>query len=116
MADDDVMVAQVEADPIEPNNRIADLLAAIEKENHLDAEKSFNDLIGDRLSTALDQRKVSLAQSVFNNEPESEDDVELDIDVDDISDDEFEAELDALETSDETDEEEYLETEEEPEN
>ena len=113
MADDDVIVAQVEADPIEPNNRIADLLAAIEKENHLDAEKSFNDLIGDRLSTALDQRKVSLAQSVFNNEPETaeaeEEDGELDID---ISDDEFEAELDALET----DEEEYLETEEEPEN
>jgi len=115
MADDDVMVAQVEADPIEPNNRIADLLAAIEKENHLDAEKSFNDLIGDRLSTALDQRKVSLAQSVFNNEPETAEAEEEELDID-ISDDEFEAELDALETSDETDEEEYLETEEEPEN
>jgi len=116
MADDNIVIAQVEADPIEPNNRIADLLAAIEKENHLDAEKSFNDLIGDRLSTALDQRKVSLAQSVFNNEPETaeaEEEEELDTD---ISDDEFEAELDALETSAEMDEEEYLETEEELEN
>jgi hypothetical protein len=115
MADDDVMVAQVEADPIEPNNRIADLLAAIEKENHLDAETFFNDLIGDRLSTALDQRKVSLAQSVFNNEPETAETEEEELDTD-ISDDEFEAELDALETSAETDEEEYLETEEELEN
>ena len=105
MADDDVMVAQVEADPIEPNNRIADLLAAIEKENHLDAEKSFSDLIGDRLSTALDQRKVSLAQSVFNNEPETAEAEEEELDID-ISDDEFEAELDALETSEEEDEEE----------
>ena len=116
MADDNIVIAQVEADPIEPNNRIADLLAAIEKENHLDAEKSFNDLIGDRLSTALDQRKVSLAQSVFNNEPETaETEEEEEFDTD-ISDDEFEAELDALETSAEMDEEEYLETEEELEN
>ena len=115
MADDNIVIAQVEADPIEPNNRIADLLAAIEKENHLDAEKSFNDLIGDRLSTALDQRKVSLAQSVFNNEPETAETEEEELDTD-ISDDEFEAELDALETSAETDEEEYLETEEELEN
>lgn len=100
MADDDVMVAQVEADPIEPNNRIADLLAAIEREDHLDAEKSFNDLIGDRLSTALDQRKVSLAQSMFNQDADDGEEEEL-LAVDDISDEEFEAELDAIETSEE---------------
>ena len=111
--DDDVLIAQVEADPIEPNNRIADLLSAIEQGSHLDAENTFNDLIGDRLNTALDQRKVSLAQSTFDNEvdeTEYEDDVDLSVD-----DEEFESELDDLVSSLE-DEEPELELDDEFEN
>jgi len=104
--DDDVLIAQVEADPIEPNNRIADLLSAIEQGSHLDAENTFKDLIGDRLNTALDQRKVSLA-STFDNEvdeTEYEDDENLSVD-----DEEFESELDDLVSSLEDDDNNNLE-------
>lgn len=106
MADDDVLVAEVEADPIEPNNRIADLLSAIEKDNHVEAERTFNDLLGDRLGDALDQRKVALAQSSFNGvEDEAETETEIDDENFEISDEEVEAELDLEEPSEETPEE-----------
>jgi len=89
MADNDVLVAEVEADPIEPNNRIADLLKAIETDNHVEAEKTFTDLLGDRLGDALDQRKVSLAQDTFNGSVEAEEEeIEL-------SDEEISAELES---------------------
>ena len=99
------VVAQVEADPIEPNNRIADLLAAIEGEKHNDAEKLFTDLLQDRLSDAIDQKKISVAQDIYGmgeQEPESTDEDELTVEAepDHVDDQEVEAELETEEEDD----------------
>lgn len=61
MSDEDVVVAEVESDPIEAPNPIADLLASIESGEYNDAEQAFKDLIGDRLQDTLDQAKIRIA-------------------------------------------------------
>lgn len=89
MADEDVIVAEVEADPIEAPNPIRDLLQSIEDGQYTDAEQAFNDIIGDRVQDKLDQEKVRIADEIFNGaEPEDEseeieDDETLDAEIDD---------------------------------
>lgn len=89
---DDTVVAEVEADPIEPNNPIADLLSSIEAGEYNAAESQFTDLLGDRLQDAMDQKKAEVASRIFNQNSEivddTEDQLELDLDA-------FEDELDA---------------------
>lgn len=84
MNDDDVLTAEVYADPIDAPNPIADLLSAIESGEYNDAEHAFNDIIGDRLQDTLDQTKVRIADQIFNAENELEDDDDLDFDDDDL--------------------------------
>ena len=82
MADEDVVVAEVDADPIEAPNPIRDLLQSIEAGEYNDAEQAFNDIIGDRLQDTLDQAKVRIADQIFNAEQEDEDDEEEEFDDD----------------------------------
>ena len=98
MADEDVIVAEVEADPIENNNPIEDLINHIQNKEYTDAEQAFNDIIGDRLQDTLDQAKMRIANSMYNDdqevddedleEYEFDDDTELELDDFDEEDDE----------------------------
>lgn len=88
MDNDDIVVAEVQADPIENNNPIEDLLRSIEAQEYTDAEQHFNDIIGDRLQSTLDQAKIRIADQVFNaqsavDDEQDEDDLDLDLDDDD---------------------------------
>lgn len=73
---EDPVVAEVGADPIENNNPIEDLLNAIETQDYTSAESQFNDLIGDRLQSALDQAKVRVAASIYGGEESDEEEVD----------------------------------------
>ena len=104
LPDDDVVVGEVEADPIEAPNPIADFLNSVEGQDFVSAERQFNDMIGDRLQNALDQAKVKIASRLYNDEElddepevEVEDDVEVETDelddYEDLLDDDEELEL-----------------------
>lgn len=96
MSDEDVVVAEVEADPIEAPNPIADLLQSIESGEYNDAEQAFNDIIGDRLQDKLDQTKIRVADQVFNNAEEEET-----LEYDDVVDEDELIDFDAEEIEDE---------------
>lgn len=86
---EDPVVAEVGAEPIENNNPIEDLLAAIETQDYTSAERQFNDLIGDRLQDTLDQAKVRIASGIFNGEEESEEVGEEEVDYDFTDEEDF---------------------------
>lgn len=89
MADEDVVVDEIQAEPIQTNSQaIADFLKAVEDQNFTQAERQFNDMIGDRLQDTLDQAKMKIASGFYDEEePTEEEELELD-------DSEIEAELD----------------------
>jgi len=109
MADEDVVVGEVEADPIEtPENPIVDFMKSVEDQNFTSAEKQFNDMIGDRLQDALDQAKVRIAQSIYGGEiedmAEPEVEVEDDVEVETDELDDYEDSLDDLDLEEPEDE------------
>jgi hypothetical protein len=40
--------------------------------NNAAAERTFNDIIGDRVISAIDQKKIDVASSIFNSEDDGE--------------------------------------------
>ena len=72
--------------------------------NFSGAQTTFNDMLGTKLSDALDAEKVALAQQVYNGEEPDEDQLELDLEDDDA---EYEDDLEdgAEEYTSETEEE-----------
>lgn len=90
---DDNIIDELEAEPIQTDSKpIEDLLQAIQDENFTQAERQFNDIIGDRLQDTLDQTKIKLADTIFNARQEVEDDEDFsedDFDDDDFDDDDF---------------------------
>ena len=82
---------------------VADLVNSIEKGDAFTSSKMFNDLLQDRIDDALEQEKIRIANSVYNNAEEEE-----------ISDEEVEAAVDELESEEEVAEVEEPEVEEEP--
>lgn len=70
LQDDDV---QSSSEPIQ------DLLQAIQDTNYTQAERHFNDVVGDRLQDTLDQAKSRIASSL-GSDPEDDDDLEIDED------------------------------------
>mgnify|MGYP000539548241 CR=1 FL=1 len=87
MPDDDVVVAEVEADPIDAPNPIADFLKSVEDQNFVGAESQFKDMVNDRLQDAMDQAKVKIASNLYGDgEEEDEEEVELEPDVEDVED------------------------------
>jgi hypothetical protein len=97
---DETIVAQVEADPIENNNPIEDLLNHIQTQQYTDAEQAFNDIIGDRLQDKLDQAKIRIADQMFN--AQQEEDGEEDLEEYEFDDD-IDLELDDFEEEDDED-------------
>jgi len=74
---------------------IETLINHISGENYSQANAIFNDLIADRLNSALDQERISVASQMFGNSDDEEqlemdfdEDEEEDIDEDDSEEDE----------------------------
>ena len=87
----DPVIDELEAEPIQTNSGpIEDFLKAIEDQNFTQAERQFNDIVGDRLQDTLDQAKARIAASIYNEvedeEPEEVEDAE-DFDQDDDEED-----------------------------
>ncbi len=108
MSDEDVVVDELQAEPIETDSKpVEDFLKAIEDQNFTQAERQFNDMVGDRLQDTLDQAKARIAASLGQEEPEAEED---ESDDEEISLDDLDLEIDDEEESevDEDDDEEDL--------
>lgn len=92
----DTVIDELEAEPIQTDSQpIADLIKAIEDQNFTQAERHFNDVVGDRLQDTLDQAKARIAASLGQEPEESsadeyEDDEEIDFDDEDLEDDDEE--------------------------
>ena len=86
---DDIVIDELEAEPIEAPNPIADFLNSVEGQDFVNAERQFGDMINDRLQNAMDQAKIKIASSLYSDE------------LDDDGGDEEEVELDAEELEDE---------------
>ena len=88
----DTVIDELEAEPIQTNSGpIEDFLKAIEDQNFTQAERQFNDIVGDRLQDTLDQAKARIAASIYNEvedeeSEESEDAEDFDQDDDDEED------------------------------
>jgi hypothetical protein len=54
------------------HERIANFIDDLEANNMNQAKNTFNELIQDRLSIAIDQEKVKIANSVYNQAPTTE--------------------------------------------
>ena len=96
----EVMEPEVEVNPMQ--TFVDDILT----KNFAGAQTTFNDMLGNKLSDALDAEKVALSQQVYNGEePDDEEQMELDLDQDD---EEYEDDLEdgAEEYTSDTDEEE----------
>lgn len=76
-----------EQEVMEPEvNPIQTFIDDVMSKNYSAAQNAFGDMIGQRMTDALDAEKVSLAQQVYNGaEP---DDEQLELDLGDESDDE----------------------------
>ncbi len=82
----DPVIDELEAEPIETNSGpIEDFLKAIEDQNFTQAERQFNDIVGDRLQDTLDQAKARIAASIHNQveDEESEEDEDVEYEFDD---------------------------------
>jgi len=76
---EDTLIDELQAEPIQTDSKpIEDLLKAIQDHNFTQAERHFNDIVGDRLQDTLDQAKVRIASAMYN-EPEPEEDEEEDL-------------------------------------
>lgn len=70
----DTVIDELEAEPIETGSQpIQDFLKAIEDQNFTQAERQFNDIVGDRLQDTLDQAKAKIASTIYNEVPDEED-------------------------------------------
>jgi len=99
MPDDDVVVGEVGADPIDAPNPIADFLKSVEDQNFVGAEAQFNDMVSDRLSDAMDQAKIKIASNIYGDgEPEADvEPEEEEVDVEDLDDSEPEEDMETEE-------------------
>jgi len=88
----DTVIDELEAEPIQTNSGpIEDFLKAIEDQNFTQAERQFNDIVGDRLQDTLDQAKARIAASIYNEVEDGDDgDEQEDYDYDDEEDNDVE--------------------------
>ena len=87
-------------------NPLANMIDYITQSEFQKANDIFNDVLGQRVSDALDQEKVAVAQAMHSPEEESDEELE-DYDEEDmeVSDEELETAMDELENFDDEDEE-----------
>lgn len=69
-------------------NEINDFIDAIQKQNFNSAKDHFDSLVGEKLNDALEQEKIAVADTIFNDAAEEQ--IELDFDDDDLIEDEIE--------------------------
>ena len=67
--------AEVTIDPIEA------MISSIEDKDFVNSSSIFNDLVADKLADAIDNKKIELANRMYNNAPE-EVDTEVDTEID----------------------------------
>ena len=65
---------EVELDPIEA------MISSIEDKDFVNSSNIFNDLVANKLSDAIDNKRIELANRLYNNAPE-EVDAEVDTEV-----------------------------------
>ena len=58
------------------DERINDLIGFAANQNPVEFQNTFNDIVADRIAQAVADRKVELAQNVFNDAPKQEEPVE----------------------------------------
>lgn len=68
---------------------IEDLINNITDENFSRAEVTLNDLLMDKMSDAIEQEKIAVANQIFNG-GDDEDQLELDLDDEDLDDEDEE--------------------------
>ena len=56
---------------MDTTDQIKDMISSIIDGDNVTAQDTFNDLIATKISSALDDRKTELAQTIFNKEPEN---------------------------------------------
>ena len=94
---------QSENSSAEKHNGVSvdDVLAAIQQKNIGQARAHFSDLMGAKVNSALEAEKVKISNQVFNAQPEAEEQVpeqeELDTDLESEVEDAFDAEESNLE-------------------
>ena len=85
-------VQELEQEEVEANP-ILDFIDAIKKGDFNQSQSLFQDIMGDKVHSALEAEKVAVAQSIFNEPDEDlEDEEELDLDEVDLEDEEEEIE------------------------
>lgn len=57
---------------------LEDLVVAALEQKPTDFEAAFNDLIVDRIATAIEDKKIAIAQQMYNYQPEEDAEPELD--------------------------------------
>ena len=79
------MMSEVE-DQVEnevETNPINDLVQAAMNQDYTTANEIFNDMMSDKVSDALDQEKISIANQLYNGGEPEDDDYEVDeVDID----------------------------------
>ena len=63
---------------------ILKMLDAIQNKSYNDANEIFNDLIGQKLDQALEQEKVQVAATVYGDDSEEKEEVDIPLEDDDI--------------------------------
>ena len=87
-----------------PAAGVADMIDFAHSQEYNKATEIFNDLIGTKLTAALDQEKVAVANQIFNNvEPEELDDEELSAEEELRQEDDTEASDDEVSVEDDED-------------
>ena len=87
-----------------PAAGVADMIDFAHAQEYNKATEIFNDLIGTKLTAALDQEKVAVANQIFNNvEPEELDDEELSAEEELRQEDDTEASDDEVSVEDDED-------------
>lgn len=75
----EVMEPEAEAPEVNPIESMIDNIFA---KNFAGAQTTFNDLVGDKMTAALDAEKIALAQQVYNGVEPDEEQLELDLEDD----------------------------------
>ena len=69
---------EVELDPIEA------MISSIEDKDFVNSSNIFNDLVANKLSDAIDNKRIELANRLYNNAPEEVDaEVDMEVEVED---------------------------------
>jgi chromatin remodeling complex protein RSC6 len=64
------------------SENVEELIDAIQQQNFKVAKDHFDSILGDKLNDALEQEKISVADSIFNKAGEDEEEFEFDLEDD----------------------------------